>query len=74
MSKKIEKQKTATFCLEPDGFSIHTFELTRGLTGVEYGDLKDKLYRKYPGTYAIEPEDIKQMNMGGSYFSVETFS
>ena len=62
MSKKIEKQKTATFCLEPDGFSIHTFELTRGLTGVEYGDLKDKLYRKYLGTYAIEPEDEKKKN------------
>ena len=50
MSRKIEKRKTAVFCLEPDGFSIHTFELSRELTKFEFGDLKDKFYQKYPGT------------------------
>ena len=45
MSKRIESKKTATFELEPDGFSIHTFELSQKLTKKQYHQMKDKLYR-----------------------------
>ena len=44
MSKKIVKHKTARFTLEPDGFSIHTFELSRKLKSTEYYAMKDRLY------------------------------
>ena len=43
MSKKSQKKQTA-FVLEPDGFSIHTFELSRRLTGHEFRKLKENLY------------------------------
>lgn len=46
MSKKIVKHKTANFTLEPDGFSIHTFELSKKLSTTEYYDIKDQLYRQ----------------------------
>lgn len=46
MSKKIVKHKTANFTLEPDGFSIHTFELSKKLNATEYYDIKDQLYRQ----------------------------
>lgn len=45
MSKRRESKKTAVFELEPDGFSIHTFELSKRLTRYEYHWIKDKLYR-----------------------------
>lgn len=44
MSKRIETEKTALFELEPDGFSIHTFELTKKITKHEYGTIKNSLY------------------------------
>lgn len=44
MSKRKETTKTSYFRLEPDGFSIHTFELSRQLTSSEYSSVKDKLY------------------------------
>ena len=46
MSKKIIKHKSASFTLEPDGFSIHTFELSRKLTKMEYNSLKSSLYKQ----------------------------
>lgn len=46
MSKKIVKHKAARFTLEPDGFSIHTFELSRKLRPTEYYVMKDQLYRQ----------------------------
>ena len=46
MSKKIVKHKTARFALEPDGFSIHTFELSRRLKSTEYYAVKDLLYHQ----------------------------
>lgn len=49
MSKRKESKKTAVFELEPDGFSIHTFELSMRLTGHEYHHIKDTLYRKQEG-------------------------
>ncbi len=45
MSKKNLKRK-AVFELEPDGFSIHTFELSREITRYEWEDTKSKLYEK----------------------------
>ena len=53
-NRKIIKHKTATFNLEPDGFSIHTFSLSRQLTQSEYHVLKKNLYRDYPGTYKTD--------------------
>lgn len=45
MSKRIESKKTTAFEMEPDGFSIHTFELSQKLTQKQYHQMKDKLYR-----------------------------
>lgn len=45
MSRRIESKKTAVFELEPDGFSIHTFELSKRLTRHEYHQMRDRLYR-----------------------------
>lgn len=44
MSKRIESKKIAVFDLEPDGFSIHTFELSKVLSGEQYCKIKDRLY------------------------------
>lgn len=45
MSKRVELKKTAVFECQPDGFSIHTFELSKQLTKYEYRQIKDTLYR-----------------------------
>lgn len=45
MSKRVESREIAVFVLEPDGFSIHTFELSKQLTKFEYHQIKDTLYR-----------------------------
>lgn len=44
MMKRIVKQKQATFTLEEDGFSIHTFEVFQQLTGIEFRRIKAELY------------------------------
>ncbi len=44
MSKRKEVTKTSYFTLEPDGFSIHTFELSRQVTPGGYYSIKDNLY------------------------------
>lgn len=44
MSKKVVRHKTAKFTLEPDGFSIHTIELSMELTYREFYETKDHLY------------------------------
>ena len=44
MSKRKESKRTAVFELEPDGFSIHTFELSKKLTWHEYHHMKEILY------------------------------
>ncbi len=44
MSKRKESKKTAVFELKPDGFSIHTFELSKKLTRYEYYNMKEALY------------------------------
>ena len=47
MSKRKESKRTAVFKLEPDGFSAHTFELSKRLTRHEYRQMKDRLYRDH---------------------------
>ena len=44
----MEKLGVGSFYLEPDGFSIHTFELTKKLSVVDYKKLRDILYRNCP--------------------------
>lgn len=44
MNKRKESKKTAVFELEPDGFSIHTFELSKQMTRYEFHQMKDVLY------------------------------
>lgn len=46
MSKQVIQHKKAQFKLEPDGFSIHTFELSRRMTRHEWHAIKDKLYEE----------------------------
>ncbi len=46
MCKRKETTKTSYFTLEPDGFSIHTFELSRQLTPSEYYSIKNSLYNQ----------------------------
>lgn len=46
MSKKKVQKKRAAFTLEPDGFSIHTFELSRRITANEFCSMREKLYRQ----------------------------
>ena len=59
MSKKIIKHKTAKFTLEPDGFSIHTMELSMEITYREFHTLKEHLYRQQGNTKGgwIYPDD-----------------
>lgn len=42
MGKKVLKRKKSVFSLEPDGFSIHTFELSYELTAVEFQQMKEQ--------------------------------
>lgn len=53
MCKRVESKKTAVFELEPDGFSGHTFELSRQLTKAEYHRIKDTLYHDQKETKRI---------------------
>ena len=62
-SRKISKHKTAVFNLEPDGFSIHTFSLTRHLTRIEYYTIKENMYLNCPGTY----ETVSKGEEGAAY-------
>lgn len=45
MSKRTESKKVAVFELEPDRFSIHTFELSKRSTMYEFQQVKGKLYQ-----------------------------
>lgn len=46
MSSKEIKKRTAVYELEPDGFSIHTFELGMRLSGYQMKQIADSLYGK----------------------------
>ncbi len=43
-SKKIRKRRQAEITLEPDGFSIHTFELSMKLSKSEWKKCKQRLF------------------------------
>lgn len=45
-SKKTKKRRIGTFTLEPDGFSIHTVELSMKLTKAEWRRCKNALYQQ----------------------------
>jgi len=49
MSKRTERKKTAVFQVRPDGYSIHTFELSKKLSGFDFHTIKDDLYRSQEG-------------------------
>jgi len=44
MTKPVVRHKKTTLALEPDGFSIHTFEISRKLTEHEWTSVKSALY------------------------------
>lgn len=46
MSKKVIQKRTAVYELEPDGFSIHTFELSMKLSGYQMTMIANALYGK----------------------------
>lgn len=62
MSKKVTRNRKATFALEPDGFSIHTIELSYQCTRMQWLEIKQWLY-KLQGNRAI----------GKSHFIYEEF-
>lgn len=44
MGKRIRKTKKAEICLEPDGYSVHTLEISQSVSKQEW--VKEKLYKK----------------------------
>lgn len=46
MSKRVIQKRKAVYELEPDGFSIHTFELGMRLSGYQMTQIADALYGK----------------------------
>ncbi len=42
------KKNAGTFRIEPDGFSIHTFELSKKVTNNDYKGMRDRLYCQRP--------------------------
>lgn len=40
------KKNAGTFRIEPDGFSIHTFELSKKVTNNDYKRMRDRLYHQ----------------------------
>lgn len=69
MSKKNETRQKAAFTLEPDGFSVHTMELTAQLTRREFRTVKAYLYeQKRDAIY----ED-KSWNKNGKRYSCSLY-
>lgn len=44
MGKKVRKYKNVEITLEPDGFSVHTIELSRKVAQTEWKQIKSSLY------------------------------
>ena len=42
------KKNAGTFRIEPNGFSIHTFELSKKVTNNDYKRMRDRLYCQRP--------------------------
>lgn len=57
-SKKVRKRKQAEITLEPDSFSIHTFELSMKLSKSEWKRCKQRLYdeQNHCGEHWIYPD------------------
>ena len=64
MSKRKIKPKTARFTLEPDGFSIHTFELSRKLKRYEYHSVKNTLYMQQQNNPSFSGQMYKDRETG----------
>ncbi len=64
MTKPITRYRTTTLDLEPDGFSIHTFELSRKLTEREWTSIKNALY-----DLNMEPSNPKAVTYPDPNFS-----
>lgn len=64
MSKKIIKHEQAEFVLEPDGFSIHTFELFYRCTAAEWREIKQNVYEKNKKRSKYKPSFIYEEGKG----------
>lgn len=69
MSKKNETRHKAAFTLEPDGFSIHTMELTAQLTRQKFHTVKAYLYEQKHDTIYEE----KSWNGNGKLYSCSLY-
>lgn len=67
MKKETIKTKTAKFQLAPDGFSIHTFELSRKLDTKEYHDIKSSLYEGAEQTGGVMYKEKEGRHICGLY-------
>ena len=58
MSKKVKRRKNVEICLEPDGFSVHTIELSIQLSQSEWHRCKKSLYdeQNRTGEHIIYPD------------------
>lgn len=59
MSKKVKRRKNVEICLEPDGFSVHTIELSIQLRQSEWHRCKQSLYNEQSqtGKHIIYPDN-----------------
>ncbi len=59
MSKKVKRRKKVDICLEPDGFSVHTIELSIQLSQSEWHRCKKSLYdeQNRTGEHIIYPDN-----------------
>lgn len=59
MSKKVKRRKNVDICLEPDGFSIHTIELSLKLSRSEWNRCKQSIYdeQNQTGEHIIYPDN-----------------
>ena len=70
MSKKTLKHKKAHIHLEPDGFSIHTFELSMQLSKSEWHNCKEQLYaeqRESDETFIYADKSCKGLHICTKY-------
>lgn len=67
MSKRSEKTRTAKFSIGSEGFSIHTFEISRRLTRREYKRTKKFLYDKVGRTYKAVGESNTKIHVSTAF-------
>ena len=60
------KKNAGTFRIEPDGFSIHTFELSKKVTNNDYKRMRDRLYCQRPkGEIGLGRERVSVIDAAG---------